>query len=207
MNERIATAGRPFIPDYDWDAINAAGSWGDKDFVTNKLTHWIPLFAPRRREKLSILEIGSFEGRSALFFLTFFPNARLTCIDPFIKGRGVIFDANLKPYQDRLTKLVGYSGPELMKLTKAKAEFDIAYIDGSHKRKDVLLDSVLVWPMMKDNGIVIWDDYGGYSRDRLPDDRAMEAIDGFLISYADQIEILRKKNQVFVCKHIVASDQ
>jgi predicted O-methyltransferase YrrM len=200
MNERIATAGLPAIPDFDWDAINSGGTWGDKDFVTNKLKHWIPLFAPRRHEKLSILEIGSFEGRSALFFLSFFPNARLTCVDPFIKGRGAVFDDNTAPYSERLTKLVGYSGPELMKLTKAKAEFDIAYIDGSHKRKDVLLDSVLVWPMMRNDGIVIWDDYGGYSRDKAPDDRALEAINGFLVAYADQIELLHKKNQVFARK-------
>ena len=58
-----------------------------KNFTTNWATHnfqtWNTLLSDRRDESLNVLEIGSWEGRSALFFLNYFPHCHLTCIDTF----------------------------------------------------------------------------------------------------------------------------
>ncbi|WP_210284913.1 hypothetical protein [Mesorhizobium neociceri] len=53
--------------DFDWQSINASGSFAERDYVTNKLPTWMPILEPLRDTPLSILEIGSMEGRSALF--------------------------------------------------------------------------------------------------------------------------------------------
>ena len=38
--------------------------------------------------------------------------------------------------------------------------FDFAYIDGSHTAYDVLQDAILVHPLLKVGGIIIFDDFG-----------------------------------------------
>ena len=70
-----------------------------------------------------VLEIGSWEGRSALFFLNYLPRCRLTCIDPFDRRSGAQaaadptisrllrpgserrFDANIADFADRIEKI------------------------------------------------------------------------------------------------------
>jgi hypothetical protein len=37
---------------------------------------------------------------------------------------------------------------------------DIAYIDGEHAASCVAVDSLLVWPLVKPGGNIIWDDLG-----------------------------------------------
>ena len=37
--------------------------------------------------------------------------------------------------------------------------FDLIYIDGSHSAKDVLLDSLLAWRLLRPGGAMVWDDY------------------------------------------------
>ena len=91
-----------------------------KNFTTNWATHnfqtWNTLLSDRRDESLNVLEIGSWEGRSALFFLNYFPHCHLTCIDTFEGSsehrhgthREVVqdiekrFDRNLAGFESRL---------------------------------------------------------------------------------------------------------
>src|SRR3954463_16488374 len=58
-----------------------------KDLTTNWTSTnyqlWASILAPHREEPLRILEIGSWEGRSALFFLNFLPHATILCVDTF----------------------------------------------------------------------------------------------------------------------------
>lgn len=201
MNEPTAMDGpATTLEPFDWDAINARGTWQHKDYVTNKLRVWLPILAPLRAKPLNILEIGSFEGRSALFFLSYFKNARLTCIDPFIKGRGAVFDANVAPYRDRLEKIADYSQVAMTEIVRRNVLYNLVYIDGDHRRQTVLMDSIMCWNRLSEGGLAIWDDYLSYGKDKKPADRAKEAIDGFLVAYADEIEILHQGGQVIARK-------
>jgi hypothetical protein len=56
------------IQNFDWAAINAESTFTKKDWVTNKLPTWIPLLESLRDCPLSILEIGSADGRSSLLY-------------------------------------------------------------------------------------------------------------------------------------------
>jgi hypothetical protein len=154
-------------------ATSSIGLW-QKSFPPTGRRELSPILAERQDQQLEILEIVSWEGRSAIFFLRFFGNCRLTCIDTFqgsiehtrvrawakslpnIEER---FDRNLAEFGFRVTKIKGRSSMALAQLSINLRQFDLVYIDGSHNSADVLSDAVLTWPMVSTNGIVIFDDY------------------------------------------------
>lgn len=187
--------------DFDWQSINASGSFAERDYVTNKTPIWMPILEPLRDLPLSVLEIGSMEGRSALFFASYLPKAVVTCVDPFHK-REKIFDNNLRRYADRVRKIREFSLPALIKLRQAGAEFDLIYIDGCHERESVMMDSVLAWGMLKLGGMIIWDDYTNYKDDKDNWERPTSAIDGFLVAYTQEFREISRTKQLIVKKTV-----
>jgi predicted O-methyltransferase YrrM len=158
---------------------------------------WEKLLAPLVGRRVSVLEVGSFEGRSALFFLEFLPRSNITCVDLFEAGFEALFDANVRPYANRLVKLKGPSATLLGPLADAGRRFDLIFIDGSHARDDVLTDSALSWPLLASDGILLWDDYllrlAGYD-----EERPKRAIDAFLWLHRNEIQRLHTGWQVVV---------
>jgi predicted O-methyltransferase YrrM len=140
-----------------------------EDWSDNRIPVW--------EEKLlfntdpEILEIGSFEGRSTLFFLTHFPSSRVTVIDAWGIAAGDEsykkqkrfdeaerrFDYNMQDYLDRIAKHRGRSSTMLGQLHGQK--YDLIYIDGSHYADDLMADAVLSWPLLKEGGFMVFDDY------------------------------------------------
>lgn len=156
----------------------------------------------------SALEIGSWEGRSALFFLNHCPNCRVTCIDTFKGGREhhgmdalasieARFDSNLAGYGSRVEKIKSRSVPALDRLGEEGRAFDLIYIDGSHARDDVVMDSFLAWRVLKQGGLLIWDDYR-WAADVDVRESPQQAVDFFLAVYADELDILVATSQVIV---------
>jgi tetratricopeptide (TPR) repeat protein len=143
-----------------------------------RLRSW--LGAWRDRPHLRGLEIGSWEGRSACWFLDEIlthPTAHLTCIDTFGGGSEhqtlnpqelrqieARFDYNLRRSgaAHKVQKWVGTSPTVLVQLQTdpTRQPYDFIYIDGSHLAADVLQDAVLAWPLLRVGGLMIFDDYG-----------------------------------------------
>ncbi len=163
---------------------------------------------------LRFLEIGSFEGRSAVWLLNnvlTHPSSRLDCIDVFdglyeFRGRTIVmsevearFDHNVRAAgaNGRVTKLRGPSARMLRGLELDT--YDFVYVDGSHVAADVLHDAVLAFPLLKAGGIMIFDDYAWEDE---PDelDRPKPAIDAFLAIYQPRIDVLAKGYQVTLRK-------
>jgi hypothetical protein len=119
-----------------------------KDLFSHNVPVWTKLLGGFRDVSVDILEVGSFEGASAMFMLEYLTRSTITCIDPFFKGNAqkedyeVIFDQNLFSYGGRVRKMVGFSETEMVKLTVEGCSFDIIYIDGSHTAEDCLNDTV-----------------------------------------------------------------
>src|SRR5262249_32758673 len=63
----------------DWETDKTFST----DWAGNHFFYWAELLHPLREKPIRILEIGSWEGRSALFFLNYLPRSRIVCIDPF----------------------------------------------------------------------------------------------------------------------------
>ncbi len=110
-------------------SIEETARWYDgKQFHTDwtswHFPNWMRLLTPFRDRPARMLEIGSWEGRSAIFFLNYLPQVRLTCVDTFAGGQehqeaaartaeeaamlaGVEarFDANTSVFSTRLEKV------------------------------------------------------------------------------------------------------
>jgi predicted O-methyltransferase YrrM len=117
----------------------------------------------------TFLEIGSFEGRSACWFLQTFPNSTIVCVDTFegsqehheagmnMKSVEEYFIANTEPFGDRVTVLKGHSSRMLYGLQPES--FDCIYVDGSHEEDDTVMDLFLAYGLLKKGGALLVDDY------------------------------------------------
>lgn len=155
------------------------------------------------KEDIKFLEIGSFEGRSTIWFLKNIlthPTSSITCVDDFSRyGGEPRFNHNIRisGYSDRVMNIKGRS-EEVLRTLNEKS-FDIIYIDGSHYALNVLMDTLLSWLLLKPDGIIIFDDYE-WGPERLPLERPKTAIDIFLQSFQTQIEVLHEGYQVIIRK-------
>jgi predicted O-methyltransferase YrrM len=174
------------------------------DWMSGQSQHWpqdLAKFAGR--PGIRMLEIGSFEGCSAIWFLENIlthPAARLVCLDPFSDPRQEMrFDHNMKlcSGQARLEKRPGRSEAVLPQLERSS--FDLIYVDGSHDAPFVLWDAMLSWELLKPGGILFFDDYD-WGSERPPERRPKLAIDLFLSSHAGRYDLLRQGYQVVIEK-------
>lgn len=169
-----------------------------------------------RADPVRILEIGSWEGRSTLFFLTYFTQGHLTAVDTWggseehkfreLRDMEVRFDGNTAPFRDRLTKRKGSSLHVLPQLLDEEQKFDVIYVDGSHFADDVLTDGINAWRLLKEGGVLIFDDlvWKFYPRPRA---NPAWAIESFLKYYAGQYNVLSASNQLILQKKVAFSDQ
>jgi len=178
------------------------------DWVTNNVENWTQHLGDLRGEAaLRALEIGSYEGRSAIWFLEEIlthPSSRITAVDLFgvseIESR---FDRNIvaSGVAHKVDKIKGNSQEVLPGLRTQR--FDFIYIDGSHTARDVLLDAALSWGLLKEGGLLIFDDY----RLRLewhPSRRPKLAIDAFLKIFEPYLEVVHFGYQVIVRRKYVS---
>ena len=156
-------------------------------------THVVPRVYPIPDARW--LEIGSYEGRSALWTLKHVlnPSSKITCVDPWWPEYEKTFNSNLARHTKRLTKLKGNS-QNILK-TLPSESFHGIYIDGSHDEPDVLHDTIEAWRLAKPEAVIVFDDYAST---KYPGVRP--AIDAFLKQPGIHFEILHKKWQVILLK-------
>jgi cephalosporin hydroxylase len=184
------------------------------DWTSRHLGTWADIFQNLNNDRLKILEIGSWEGRSAIFFLNFFTNSHLYCIDTFLGSEehflkekwssqvGFIedrFDKNLSEFAGRFEKIKDRSFNALAKMVTDGEKFDIVLIDGSHHSADVLSDAVLTWPMINVGGYMIFDDYDwNYEADEILKPRL--GVDAFLATRTGSYEECSRGYQLIIRK-------
>ena len=173
------------------------------DYVSQHDTIWTTYLASLQgKPNVSLLEIGSFEGRSTIWFLERIltgPGSRITCVDGFWTPYGAVFDSNIKAsgLGDRVIKCRGKTSEVLPGL--ASGSFDVVYIDAGHREDEVRQDALESWRLAKPGAILIFDDY--LHSPELPlTERPQRAIDNFLNDYRDQCRLLHRGNQVIVRK-------
>lgn len=193
---RTACAGRQFT-----------NGWFDQHIPS-----WLSIFADcglARERPLDILEIGSFEGRSSLFLLRQFPQARLTAVDTWQgsdehsveqkTSLGDRFAANVAEHRARIEQRVGSSLTMLPQLDSEGRRYDLIYVDGSHLADDVLRDAISAWRLLKSGGVMIFDDYL-WSYYEQPDDNPCRVINAFLDLKGAALELISVGWQVAVRK-------
>jgi len=186
------------------------------DYFSRNTFDWYVVLDKFKNEKFKYLEIGSFEGNSALFVMKYFKNSNLVCVDQWkqlyeIDGKREgyehlpidsvekNFDENLKNYTSRFIKMKTSSD---LFFNKNNAMFDIIFVDGSHYAKDVWNDCLNSWAILKKNGILILDDYFWKGYDDLKDNPAF-AINKFLKKIRKEYKVIKfSKFQLFLKKLI-----
>ncbi|RJF67318.1 O-methyltransferase [Rhodopseudomonas palustris] len=174
-----------------------AGKELTSDWFTSKVPHWTTHLKGFTKRPIRFLELGSFEGRSAIFILNHFPQAHLTCIDLFNGEFENRFDSNLAEFGDRVTKLKGKAISHLDDLIAQKKRYQIIYLDAGKMRDPTLVMSIMAWAMLREGGVMIWDDYQ-WKLDRPADQRPHDAINAFLDYKAGEYDVLWKGSQVMI---------
>ena len=115
---------------------------------------WFEIFKKNDllNKDLNILEIGSFEGMSILFFDKYLSIKNLYSVD-FKKNENFVFNI-------RDIKNISYFNMTSNEFFKKKLDmnFDIIYVDGSHYSIDVFNDLINSDMLLKQNGILLIDD-------------------------------------------------
>lgn len=183
------------------------------DFSTNWYTYNIPIWEKalepyRGKPGVKYLEVGLFEGRSAIWMLEQIltdPTSHATGIDPFLGSYKDKYFANIEKSgaSKQMTTITGFSQDELRKLPLNT--YDVIYIDGSHAKDDVLEDAVLSVKLLKEGGLMILDDYqwvGGINGASIdaPDDFTKTAIDSFIRCFDKQFEVIHNGYQIILKK-------
>ena len=111
------------------------------------------------------LEIGAFEGNSAMFIARNFQKSKIYCVDNWVgteEYNNLIFsevennfDFNTNEFEN-LKKIKDLSDNFF---EKNKLKFDVIYIDGYHKAFQVIKDFKNSWEILNKNGVLIFDDY------------------------------------------------
>lgn len=169
------------------------------DWLSASLVTWAAVLSKFRDRDIEVLEVGSFEGRSANFLAKYLPRSRLTCIDNFDGPYEQAFDLNVAEFGDRLAKIKGRALSELERLTLESRIFDVIYLDAGKDRDQILGQSLLAWSLLGEGGVLIWDDYR-WGPDLPLEMIPRQAVDVALALYAGKYDLLYRGNQVIICR-------
>jgi predicted O-methyltransferase YrrM len=173
------------------------------DWFSYSIPVWEKVVLPRLPSGTrKFLELGSHEGRSAVWFLehAMRPGDELTCVDIW-KSEPVErrFAGNVN---GRARAVKGDITEALLGLVSQREKFDCVYIDGNHDGRVVLENAVLAWMVLSVGGVLVFDDY----RYKIPVEYSIGAIDthfgidAFLSCYCLRMQVLHRTAQVAVLK-------
>jgi len=184
------------------------------DWFTMKisiLVHYLNRY--KFNSEINVLEIGSFEGRSSIFFINYFNNINLICVDTWEKTDQETdkemqinidfriveknFDNNIKSYGSNIKKYKSTS--KTFFENNDFKNFDFIFVDGCHKYEDVINDATSSFKSLKKGGFILFDDLNWFYYKNLKENPSY-AINKFLKNFQNQIEIIFADKQLLIKK-------
>lgn len=153
------------LTEEEWKGHNLSDSYEYSRFLTALLTHF---------QHKEALEIGIGPAISTILFLTYLPDSTLMTLDcQELPGERHRFRQIGK---DRVKDFI-MSSDRIPTSEIAKKTFDYIYIDGDHRYWGCLGDAENCHPLLRKNGLMVFDD--GHMED------VKKAVDDFLEKYHD----------------------
>ncbi|GAB4213029.1 MAG: hypothetical protein OHK0012_08410 [Synechococcales cyanobacterium] len=182
------------------------------DWFSPNIPLWQQHLSPYVDRPVQALEIGSWEGRSAVWLLENIlthPDSVLTCVDTFQGSAehdadlvGSLFERfqhNITLAQTPAKVIVHSLAAQDFFQTIPQQRYDVIYVDGSHFSWDVLTEAIHCWPRLNLEGTLIFDDYL-WEDIGLPYQQPKVAIDAFLQIFQDKLQVLAQDYQVVIRK-------
>ena len=183
-------------------------SFSNKWFLNN--FDIFSFFLPQdKNSKFNYLEVGCFEGLSSFFVLSEYKAVDATLLDiwdmpnPNSKTLSHNFNSIENTFDDNLsrfnfTKIKDDSVIAMRKLFKQNKSFDFIYIDGSHNGEDILSDAIEAFKILKKEGLIFFDDFLQYDKNRTL--QSYDGIEKFLNLYSNYLKIEYFQNNLVVRK-------
>ena len=178
-----------------------------KDYFSINVYYW-NLILGKYFKEFSYLEIGSWEGSSALYILNNHKTKKVYCVDVWDKDKNKeeLYKKNFENFLNNMEefkhKYLYFKERSDDFFIKNKEYFDIIYVDGTHEAFQVEKDINNSWKFLNLNGIMICDDffYGNlYSASN--DDVPATSINKFIKKNGNKLKVLCVNNcQVFLQK-------
>lgn len=177
---------------YQQKCLEKTGWFNDYKFYRNyfylRIHIWKGFFNDKNFNNLNYLEIGSYEGMSALWLKERYKDLNITCIDTSfqenyydnIKGTDIkTFKGNIEDFVDTNTET-----------------FDLIYVDGEHTDSSLFKDCYLSFKLLNENGYMIIDGY----KLNLYSNNCRWGIDKFLNLVPNQYKIITQDSQLIIQK-------
>jgi hypothetical protein len=177
------------------------------DFFSSNFNIWksFLIYIPN----FKYLEIGTFEGRSALFISEFDNCEKIVCVDPYIDyDQSEKYDFKMSNVFESVSQKFKQVQKKNMKLIREKSDdfflknnetFDVIYIDGHHKYDYVKRDFINSMNCLKKNGILICDDFWWLKYEKLNENPIGAILECYDI-YKKNLQILFINHQIIFKK-------
>ncbi len=177
------------------------------DYFSINAFYWNKILK-KNFKKFSYLEIGSWEGNSALYILKNHSTSNVVCVDLWDKAEKFKdlnkknfsnFIENLKNFKDRYS-YHKMKSDDFFKINNTF--FDVIYVDGWHGTTQVSNDILNSWNFLNKHGILICDDYFyGDIYNNSESDIPAPAINKFIKKNQKRLKIVCVNNtQIFIQK-------
>lgn len=188
------------------NAYKYSQSWFFGSEINNKLLDFLD-----KSKENKMLEIGSFEGLSSVFFADNFldaKNSSLTCVDPFLNitnndhsnflqnNEEKNFDYNISKCKNS-DKVIVYKITSDKFFETNKKTYNFIYIDGCHKPDYIKRDMENSFNILEKNGIMWMDDYRGGDGIQIKN-----TMDDFLKKYIGKYDLIHTGYQLAIKKLI-----
>ena len=182
----------------------------DNDWFFEKLPLFIDFFETNndiRNRVKKVLEIGSYEGRSSVFFLEYFNLSSLTAVDTWegspehdekIKIKMGTVEDNFDHNVNSFKNVIKNKTTSDIFFMNNKNTYDLILIDGSHKGTQVVKDLENSFKYLKKEGYILSDDYDYTFYDL--NNNVAKAFNNFFIKNKNQIKIVYIYRQVLIQK-------
>jgi predicted O-methyltransferase YrrM len=176
----------------------------------NKLNKFVD-----RTNDINILEIGSYEGLSSVFFADNFLEremSSLTCVDPFLRISNNDHAEYLKNNQEKhfdinITRCDNSEKIKVFKITSDeffannRKKFNLIYIDGCHEPEFISRDIENGFKCLEENGIMWMNDYGKSII------AVKKEMNKFLIKHRGEYETIHQGYQLAIQKNKIEKEE